>query len=43
MSQERNIMDENKRLKPRMARLEGILGVQTVFLLAAIGYVLFGS
>ena len=36
-------IDENNKLKPRMARLEGVLSVQTLFLLAAIGYIIFGS
>ncbi len=36
-------LDESQKLKPRLARVEGILGIQTLFLLAAIGFVLFGG
>ena len=35
-------LDENSKLKPRLARLEGVLTVQTLFLLAAVGFILFG-
>ena len=35
-------LDQNNKLKPRMSRVEGILGIQTLFLLAAVGWILFG-
>ncbi len=33
-------VDENNKLRPRIARLEGTVVVQTAFLLAALGWVL---
>ena len=36
-------VEEHNKFRSRMARLEGTVALQTVFLLAAVGWILYGA